>query len=429
MQLSSEADRSKSNRVRLALAAATSVLLAGPDAQAAGWTFDTQLLYYSEADRVTAVEPVVSARWDRGEGHALNLKLTVDSLTGASASGATPSARVQTYTTPSGHSSYSARPGETPLDNSFLDTRWALNMNWERPLSALWKATLGANVSTEYDYGSAAISGSLARDFNQRNTTLSLAVSLGYDSVDPVGGVPRPLASMSPLVPDDGEPVNRLAGSDTKSLYDVLIGVTQILDRRALVQVNYSVGRSSGYLTDPYKLVSRIDPRPGTSQGEALDQLYESRPDARTKQSLYVAYKRQTRLQDVADVSYRYHFDDWGIRSHTLDLRYRWDLAGAGYLQPHLRYYEQTAADFYARFLVAGEPLPAHASADYRLGELAGVTLGLKYGRPMAGREWNVKLEYYQQSGREPDARPGVLADFDLFPTVEAVMVQFGYTF
>jgi hypothetical protein len=405
-------NRPKDNRVRLALAAATSVLLGGADAQAAGWTFDTQLLYYSEADRVTAIEPVVSARWNRGDGQALNLKLTVDSLTGASASGATPSARVQTYTTPSGHSSYSTRPGETPLDNSFLDTRWALNVNWERPLSALWKATLGANVSTEYDYGSAAISGSLARDFNQRNTTLSLAVSLGYDSVDPVGGVPRPLSGLSPLVPDDAEPVNRLDGSDTKSLYDVLIGVTQILDRRALVQINYSVGRSSGY----------------------LDQLYESRPDARTKQGLYLAYKRQTRLQDVADLSYRYHFDDWGIRSHTLDLRYRWDLAGAGYLQPHVRYYEQTAADFYARFLVAGEPLPAHASADYRLGELTGTTLGLKYGRPRAGstfdgREWNVKLEYYQQSGREPDVRPGVLAGFDLFPTVEAVMVQFGYTF
>ena len=434
MQLSAEnGTRPMGNHVRLAIAAATGVLLAGPAAQA-GWTFDSQLLYYSEANRVTAIEPVVSARWDRGDGQALNLKLTVDSLTGASASGATPSARVQTYTTPSGHSNYAAKPGETPLDTSFLDTRYALGMSWERSLSALWKATIGANVSTEYDYGSASINASLARDFNQRNTTLSLGVSLGYDSVDPVGGLPRPLAGMSPLVPDDTEPLNRIGGSDTKSLYDVLIGVTQILDRRALVQVNYSVGRSSGYLTDPYKLVSRIDPRPGPNQGEAVDPLYESRPDARTKQSLYLAYKRQTRTEDVADVSYRYHWDDWRIRSHTLDLRYRWDLASAGYLQPHVRYYRQTAADFYTRFLVLGEPLPAHASADYRLGELTGITVGLKYGRPMAGanpdgREWNVKLEYYQQSGQEPVFRPGVLADFELFPSVDALMVQFGYSF
>ena len=113
----------RDNSVRLALAAATGVLLGCPAAQADGWSFDSQVLYYSETDRVTAIEPVVSARWDRGDGKALNFRLTVDSLTGASANGATPSSRAQTYTTPSGHGSYAAQPGETPLDSSFLDTR------------------------------------------------------------------------------------------------------------------------------------------------------------------------------------------------------------------------------------------------------------------------------------------------------------------
>ncbi|MBP9145562.1 MAG: DUF3570 domain-containing protein [Thermoanaerobaculia bacterium] len=427
----------RDNSVRLALAAATGVLLGCPAAQADGWSFDSQVLYYSETNRVTAIEPVVSARWDRGDGKALNFRLTVDSLTGASANGATPSSRAQTYTTPSGHGSYATQPGETPLDTSFLDTRWALNMSWEKPLSPLWKATFGANVSTEYDYGSYSVNAVLARDFNQRNTTLSLGAALGYDTVDPVGGLPEPLGSMSPEVPGGGEddgggvpPLNRIGSGDTKSLYDLLFGLTQILDRRSLVQINYSVGRSSGYLTDPYKLVSLIDPLPGPNQGNPVDQLYESRPDARTKQSLYVAYKRQMRSEDAADVSYRYHWDDWRIRSHTIDLRYRWDLGGAGYLQPHARLYQQSAASFYTRYLAAGEALPGHASADYRLGDLTGVTFGLKYGRPMRhDREWNIKLEYYEQSGTVSGAQPGVLADYELFPAVDALMVQFGCAF
>jgi hypothetical protein len=235
---------------------------------------------------------------------------------------------------------------------------------------------------------------------------------------------------MSPEVPDSSAPLNRLGASDSKSVYDALIGFTQIIDRRSLVEVNYSLGKSAGYLTDPYKLVSVIDEAPGASQGEPLAQLHESRPDSRTKQSLYVAYKRMIRGPDVLDLSYRYHWDDWQVRSHTGELRYRWDLARSGYFQPHVRYYSQSAADFYTRFLAAGAPLPAHASADYRLGELTAVTLGIKYGRPLAhDREWNLKVELYRQSGRQPDQRPGVLAGVDLFPSVDALMVQVGCRF
>jgi uncharacterized protein DUF3570 len=411
------------NRVRAALAAATGMLLGGSKAGAADWKFDSQVLYYSESDRVTAIEPVVTARWDRGEGKALNLKLTVDSLTGASASGAAPSSQPQTYTTPSGHGSYEISPGDTPLDPSFLDTRWALGMSWEMPLSPLWRATFGANASTEYDYDSFSVNAALARDFNRRNTTVSLGVSAGRDEIGPVGGVPRPLAPMSPEVPDDQGPLNRIAASDSKSVYDLLLGFTQVLDRRSLVQINYSLGKSDGYLTDPYKLVSVLD------GAEPVDHLYEFRPAGRTKQSLYVAYKREVRGADVVDMSYRYLWDDWQVRSHTVELRYRWDLGRSGYLQPHARYYTQTAADFYTRFLTAGVPLPAHASADYRLGELDDWTLGVKYGRVLRGdSEWNVKLEYLRQSGRS-NSPPGAPTAFDYFPSVDALMVQVGCGF
>ena len=420
----------KDRQVRLGLAAATGMLLGGQAAQAGDWSYDSQLLYYSEPDRVTAIEPVVAARWERGDGEAMSFKLTVDSLTGASASGATPATSPQTFTTPSGHGTYQVQAGETPLDPTFLDTRWALSTSWEKQLSPLWRSVLGANLSTEYDYQSIAASGTLARDFRQRNTTLSLGLSVGYDQVEPVGGLPAPLAPMSPEVGDDQAPTGRLGDNDDKTLYDLLLGVTQVLDPSSLVQVNYSIGRSSGYLTDPYKLVSVVDSGPGASQGDPVATLYEARPDTRTKQSLFLAYKRRLARSDVVDVSYRYHWDDWEVRSHTLDFRYRWKLSERSYVQPHLRLYQQSAAELYNRFLVDGEPLPAFASADYRLGELTGVTVGLKYARPRADeREWNVKLEYYSQSGQEPDFQPGALEGFDLFPTVEALMVQFGVSF
>ena len=44
---------------------------------------------------------------------------------------------------------------------------------------------------------------------------------------------------------------------------DALVGVTQILSRRSLVELSYSYGKSDGYLTDPYKLLSVVDPVTG----------------------------------------------------------------------------------------------------------------------------------------------------------------------
>ena len=44
---------------------------------------------------------------------------------------------------------------------------------------------------------------------------------------------------------------------------DLLVGVTQILSRRSLVELSYSYGKSDGYLTEPYKLLSVVDPVTG----------------------------------------------------------------------------------------------------------------------------------------------------------------------
>lgn len=121
--------------------------------------------------------------------------------------------------------------------------------------------------------------------------------------------------------------------------------------------------------------------------------------------------------------------DDWAIDSHTVDVRYRWNFGGDQYIQPHIRYYTQTEADFYQRFLVDAQPTPQFASADRRLGNFDGLTIGLKYGRVLKnGNPFNVRLEYYNQSG---DAGPGIgnLNNFDLFPDVGAVILQFGYSF
>jgi hypothetical protein len=420
--------------IATALAAATCSLLGSRSSPAAEqesewkrWSFDAGVLYYDEGDRVRDASVNVLAQRAFRRGGRLAMKLGFDSLTGASASGATPSSAPQTFTTPSGDGSYQTPAGQTPLDDTFLDTRVALAVDWLQPIGERASVETGVSLSNEYDYFHSGVNATFLRDFNERNTTLNAAIAYAHDVVDPVGGAPVPLAAMLP----PGDRSNKRS-DDGKDVADVLLGVTQVLGERTIGQISYSFSRSDGYLTDPYKLLSVVDPvtgDPTPGPGGLNLYLFESRPDTRTKHSVFVQLRHQL-VRSIVDVSYRFMTDDWGINSHTVELRYRWRRTKF-YLEPHLRLYTQSAADFHRFVLFNGDPLPEHASADYRLGEFDGATLGLKYGHPIgAGHEWGARVEYYRQSGRAPpEVAVGALAGFDLYPTVHALIVQAGYRF
>jgi hypothetical protein len=395
------------------------------------WDIDTSLLIYSESDgRVEDTSINGRARKEIREEKFLNLTLAIDSLTGASPSGAVPAGTVQTFTSPSGNSQYTVAPGEPALDTSFHDQRTALGANWEMPLARLNLLSVGASFSSEFDYEHAGINAQLAHDFNNRNTTLSFGVALANDTISAVGGSPLPLAPMLGL----GDNRNK-SGDQSKDVTDFLLGLTQVVNRHTIVQLNYSLSQSDGYLTDPYKLLSVVDPVTGNpvagpAGGGQYLYLFESRPGSRDKQSLYGLVKRDFN-GDVLEASYRYMTDDWGVDSHTLELRYRWNFGTSRYFQPHVRYYQQTAAEFYRTVLFNGAPLPTYATADYRLAEFDGLTVGVKYGQATAnGGEWSARVEYYTQTGNaSPGSAVGALAAYDLYPGLDALIAQFTYQF
>lgn len=431
--------------IATALAGATCALLGQSPAHAEtetsilkDWKFDTAILYYGETDRVSLAEGVISATKTNEDDSIFNVKLVLDTLTGASANGAVAQPTVQTFSRPSGKDSYQVAAGETPLDDTFRDTRVQLASSWMQPFADTWRGTAGFNVSKEYDYMSLGVNGLLEKDLFQRNTTLSAGLSYQFDSIDPVGGKPTPLTSM--MIPadndyaDDFEDVGEDEDDDhgsgnnsgeDKTTLDMLFGVTQVINRRMLMQFNYGLSLVDGYTTDPYKVLSVIN-----TNGVTQDLIYENRPDTRTKHSFFWQTK-YAMDNGVVDLSYRFATDDWDINSHTIDSRLRFNLSDNSYIQPHVRYYQQSAADFYQPYLNQSDELPMYASADYRVGEMTAYTLGLKYGRKLDnGHEWAVRAEYYQQDPKNDGfAQPGVLADMDLYPSVKAVILQFNYHF
>ena len=416
-----------------ALKTASVTLLGGTSqTMAADWQIDSAVLFYQEdgGDRVSVIEPVIKGETELSDDEVLRLRLVADTLTGATPNGAVPTDNVQTFTSPSGDTTYNTEAGEQPLDDTFRDVRAAIDVEWELGNAQHQTHTLGGFLSGEYDYRAAGISYSYSEEINQRATTLTGSVGLGYDQYEPIGGAP---VGLSPMPAFGGDKATDSDGS--KTLVDLLAGITQVIDRQTLMQFNIGIGLRDGYLNDPYKILSVVDsagnllsysPSP-TGFGD-YSYHYEKRPDSRQTHTLYWKTVHQFE-QDVVNVSYRYFGDDWGIKSHTIDLHYRWELNNQHFLKPHVRYYQQSAADFYRAFLRADQAVPQYASADYRLAELSTITLGLLYGFERSRNEYfNVRLELMQQETTEPE-KFGALTKYQLGTDTEAIIFQLGYSF
>lgn len=406
-------------------------------AEPGSWDIDSAVLFYSETDRVQAIEPVISAtRWFDTD-RALNTKLVVDTLTGASPNGAVPSNQPQTYTQASGNGSYTVAPDTIPLDDTFRDTRVALSAGWQQPLTQRLDGNLGLAASNEYDYLSMSINGGLSYALAQNNASLSLALAYAADTLEPEGGIPISGACLFGASADAGCNATRFeqtrrASDASKDTADLLLGYTQVLGVRTIAQLNLTLTQSDGYHNDPFKVVSVVDTdnSNGNGLGEPERHLHEGRPDSRRKQGVFGRIKHLLFDRDVIDASYRFQSDNWGMRSHMVDLRYRWAFRPHHALTPHLRWYNQSAVDFYKPFLRDDAPLPAFFSSDYRQGAFTGLTVGAEYAQTTtSGIEWKVAVEYYQQDGDDPANAPGQLSGREIFPGLEAVMVRINFDF
>jgi len=380
------------------------------------WTVEGASLLYAESKRTTVFEPLLVIKRDFGEGQTLEGKFVFDAMTGASPTGAAATNRVQTFTTPSGQR-HQTSSGEVPT-RSFQDQRGSVDLSWLKPLNRRFRTELGGHVSAETDYRSTGLTATLAADFNQKLTTISLGGGMNSDRIDPVGGVPEGLTRVDPR--------STVEKTLSKHIADGMLGVTQILTPRWLAQVNYSYADENGYLTEPYKMISLIDSITGETR--TGDYLYEKRPDHRVRQSVYFSSAYHL-ASDVFHVSYRNYWDDWGVRSHTVDLKYDLEVSDKVYLEPHWRGYYQRGADFYVYSLPRGALTPEFATSDYRFGDLKTLTVGCKIGVKTAElQEFSARIEYMQQSGNEyPEEAIGVQRNYSMFPPLDILILQVGY--
>ncbi len=414
---------------------------------------DAALLVYEESGgRVQAIEPSVQLAAHSAQGSELNLSLIADAVSGATPNGAVPSNQPQTFVTPlkivtsgesggsttvtsaSGGSTIVQLPGTPgsvsyaerqytvaanllPVDKGFHDHRLGATFGWSQSAGPISLVGFGGGYSREQDYQAITANVRVAQNFNSNNTTLSLSLNTEIDSSFPYGGIPTPLTAM------DG--TWKPQSSRQKTQYGFVIGLTQVLTRRWLTELDYTYDTQSGYQNDPYRVISVVDPSSGNPTGT----LYESRPNHRQSQSVF--WDNKFDLDPfVTDLSVRYFKDSWGITSKTAELSERIGLGGSIYVEPSVRWYQQSAANFYHYYLVADQPLPSYASSDIRLGKFTSLTYGVKAGFNLTGRtELYLRGGYYQQTGDgHPADAIGQLKNQNLFSGTKAAFVFLGYT-
>ena len=156
---------------------------------------DATLLRYGEQNRVTVTEPTVKITKLYANGQSLSAQFGLDVITGASPTGASPSGLTQTTTSASGTVT-TIPAGQVPL-SSFKDTRYAGDLEWQKPFLRSFLSTIGGHVSREKDYQSLGVNGKLSVDLLQRRTTLSVGGGVNRDRVFPVGGIPVGLSDGS----------------------------------------------------------------------------------------------------------------------------------------------------------------------------------------------------------------------------------------
>jgi hypothetical protein len=139
---------------------------------------------------------------------------------------------------------------------------------------------------------------------------------------------------------------------------------------------------------------------------------HENRPDERDKWIAFAGANRAfARLHGAIDASYRFYHDTFGTDAHTLDLAWFQHVGEQFILRPAVRFYDQTAADFYHYDLNQTSIIPTTGlprttgpfySADFRLSAFRSTNVGLKaIWDPVAWLQLDATLEHYVMHGRD----------------------------
>jgi hypothetical protein len=270
---------------------------------------------------------------------------------------------------------------------------------------------VGGGISVENDYESRFGNLGGRMDFNNKMTSVNLGLS--YTNSDTHAVVdhdasghfydtglffPYYYNSSHPSGHIQGEP-NGFGGfwdpfliTGKREDWGVALGLSQVLNKNAVLSAGLDYTRSTGYLDNPYKAVQVTFIEPGSNCFAPISglkcgssrALLESRPDERNQWSGNLGLAQYVQPLDAAlHLNYRVFSDDWGITSHTFEADWAQPLGAGWTITPRIRYYSQDQANFYTPGLTSDQSF-APLLVDPERGQVF-----------YTGSEDNLKSQYY----------------------------------
>jgi hypothetical protein len=217
---------------------------------------------------------------------------------------------------------------------AFDDVRQEFNLGVTQILAGN-RISVNGLYSTETDYTSKTLAGTISRDFWYKNTTVELGFVRSWDRVFPV----------------------TKDWTRDKNVVTYSANFSQILGKSALIQLLSSYIEDSGYLADAYNQI-RIGP-------ESDPVLYDPiQPGNRIRRAVGSRFKFRLNSNSSMQLGYRYYWDSWDVNSHTISADYMKYLNSNIILDLGWRYYLQSRASFFKPVYTQPEPL---MSADIKL--------------------------------------------------------------
>jgi len=250
---------------------------------------------------------------------------------------------------------------------------------------------LSGNLSfaNEYDYTSFGVGGGLTKLFNEKNTEVSISANAYFDSWNPVFPIElrsylednqnlnNGFFSDVDILNQDGNIADKnssdiwspthtkLIEDESRNTYSVSLSFSQILNEKAQFSIFADIIQQDGWLANPMQRVyfsdrdnyyignassiSNYTSKTNTNVFQLADDI-ERLPDTRFKIPIGARFNYYINEVLTLRTYYRYYYDDWGINSNTASVELPIKISDKFTLYPSYRYYNQTAADYFAPY-------------------------------------------------------------------------------
>lgn len=247
-----------------------------------------------------------------------------------------------------------------------------------------------ASFATEYDYISFGFGGMLTKLYNEKNTEFGISAQVYIDqwlpqypteldsyleagkNLNNVFFAGLPIYNESGVeISKDGNPNTNwtpdfsLIRNKGRYTYAASFTFSQILSKNAQLSLNLDLVQQQGWLANPMQRVYFRDKanyfvgnkesipnytsKTNTDVFQLADDI-EKLPSNRFKAPIAARLNYYVNEYLVIRTYYRYYFDNWGVNSNTAFIELPVKFADKFTLYPNFRYYNQSAATYFAPF-------------------------------------------------------------------------------